>query len=90
MGMDAMGMDPRLLYKAVWKRPRLHNACSQLPSPRAISSITNSITHPHERNVHHMYQEEGPDDFGQGICHNNHVRSIAVPEKQKVMTVISD
>ena len=38
----AMGMDPRLLYKAVWKRP-LTAQCMQpapSPSPRAISKAS--------------------------------------------------
>ena len=45
--------------------------CSQLPLlelfPRqAIASHPHNnhcITHPQERNVHHMYQEEGPDRY---------------------------
>ena len=43
------------------------------PSPRAIPRQAiashphnkHCITHPQERNVHHMYQEEGPDGYNQ-------------------------
>ena len=71
-------------------------------SPRAIPRQAiashphnkHCITHPQERNVHHMYQEEGPDGYINFQCtHLGHCPTLlsgvsAVPEKQKVMIAL--
>ena len=69
-----------------------HNAVSlpllvlELFPRQAIASHPHNkhcITHPQERNVHHMYQEEGPDDYINFQC--THLGHCPTPKHDQLV-----